>query len=162
MDPFPENIFPNIKAPKVPNNLTRNLSSCFLVSCFTVSLTLPFNTLEFYDFMILIISSIYSFGKTKAILFSALRIFHLCRFLWIVPSIAVDNCTLLSFISMGILLAEAFFILAFCLVVRNNSCSRFSSWKFFLVIVNVVLALFFAADFCFFSWLFVSLTLYSS
>ena len=47
--------------------------------------------------------------------------------------IILDVWVLLSFISVDILLAKAFFILAVCLVVRNNSCGSSSSWKFLLI-----------------------------
>ena len=49
-------------------------------------------------------------------------------------------------------------ILVVCLVVRNNSCGNSSSSKFFLFILNIVLVIFFAADFNLFSRVFVSLT----
>ena len=73
--------------------------------------------------------------------------------------IALDNKDLLSFIFTSILLAKAFLFVVFCLVVKNNSWWKSSSWKFFLVILNVVPLLFFAADFNLFSCVFVSLTL---
>ena len=37
--PFPVNRFPNIELPRVSNNIPRFQHSCFLISCFTVSLT---------------------------------------------------------------------------------------------------------------------------
>ena len=75
--------------------------------------------------------------------------------------IVLDIYVLLSFISVDILLAEAFHLFVSCLRVKNNSCGNSSSWIFSLVILNVVPAIFFAADFNMFSWLFVSLTLVS-
>ena len=54
---------------------------------------------------------------------------------------------MLSFISVDILLAKAFLIFVICLVVRNNSCGNSSSSKVFLFNLNIVLVLFFAADF---------------
>ena len=70
--------------------------------------------------------------------------------------IILDNCTLLSFISVEIFLALAFLILAVSLVVRNNSCGNSSSWIFFLFILNIVLVLFFAASFNLLNCVFVS------
>ena len=54
----------------------------------------------------------------------------------------LDNWVLLSFISVNILSAKAFLIFVFCPVVNNKSWGNFSSWKFFLVILNVVPVLF--------------------
>ena len=54
---FPVNIFANIDMPKAPNNMPRIPPSCFLFSCFTVSLTPSINLPEFSSgFIILIIS----------------------------------------------------------------------------------------------------------
>ena len=55
----------------------------------------------------------------------------------------IDNCALVSFILVDIL------ILIFCLVVKNNSCGNSSFWKCFLVILNFAPVLFFAAYFRF-------------
>ena len=44
----------------------------------------------------------------------------------------LDIWALLSFISVGILLAKASLNVVICLVVRNNSCDNSSSSKFFL------------------------------
>ena len=52
--------------------------------------------------------------------------------------IILDNWGLLIFISVEMLLAKLFLILVFCLVVRNNLCGNYSSWKFFFVILNFV------------------------
>ena len=71
----------------------------------------------------------------------------------------LGNCFLLSFRSVNILLAKIFQIFLFYLIVRNNSWCNSSSLKFFLVILNVVPALFLRADFNFFSCVFVSLGL---
>ena len=73
-----------------------------------------------------------------------------------------DNLALLSFISVNIFLGKKFLILVVCRVVRNNSWGNSSSWKFFLVILNVAPVLFFVADFNLFSCIFISLTLDSS
>ena len=74
----------------------------------------------------------------------------------------LDKWALLSVISVDILLAKAFHILVFCVVVRNSSWVNSSLWKFFYAILNVFLFLFLAADFNSFSCVFVSLTLASS
>ena len=50
MTPFPFNIFPNIKLPEVGKKIQRNPRSCFLITCFTVSLTPSINTPEFSRF----------------------------------------------------------------------------------------------------------------
>ena len=51
MTPFPVNIFPNIEAPKVPNNIPRNTPSSGVILCLTALI----NTPEFFnDFVILI------------------------------------------------------------------------------------------------------------
>ena len=47
------------------------------------------------------------------------------------------------------LFAKAVLIFDVCFVVRNNSCGNSSSSKFFLFNLNIVAALFFAADFNF-------------
>ena len=74
--------------------MPRNPPSCFLISCFTISLTPPINTPEFSsDFMILI--STPSFRMTKQVPFPALITPALLAtitpipqtFLWIAPSI---------------------------------------------------------------------------
>ena len=57
----------------------------------------------------------------------------------------LDNCALLSFILVEILLAKAFLILVFYLFVRKSSCANSSSRKPFLVILNGTSVLF-----CFF------------
>ena len=44
--PFPVNIFPNIDAPKVPNNIPKYTLS-FFISCFTASVLPAINTPEF-------------------------------------------------------------------------------------------------------------------
>ena len=59
----------------------------------------------------------------------------------------LDIWTLLSFISVGILLAKAFLIFVVCLVVRNNSCGNSSSSKLLLFNLNIVLVLLFVSDF---------------
>ena len=56
--------------------------------------------------------------------------------------IILENCVLFSFIATKILLVKAFLILAFCLVVRNNSCGKSSSWEFFLVNLSILLFFF--------------------
>ena len=73
--------------------------------------------------------------------------------------IILSTWTLLSFVSVDILLMDGFLIFLFCFVVRNNSWGNYSSWEFFWIIFNVVLVLFFAADFNLFSCAFVSLNL---
>ena len=75
--------------------------------------------------------------------------------------IILDIWDLLNLISVDILLAKAYFILVFCLIVRNNSCGSSSSSKFFLFNLNVFPVLFFAADFNLFNCVHVSLTLTS-
>ena len=55
----------------------------------------------------------------------------------------------------------AFLILVVCLVVKSNSCGNSSSSNFFLLVLNIVPVLFFAADFDLFNCVFVSLTLAS-
>ena len=75
--------------------------------------------------------------------------------------IVLDIYVLLSFISVDILLAKTFHVFVSCLLVKNNPCGNSSSGIFFLVILNIVPELLFAADFNMFSWLFVSLTLVS-
>ena len=73
MTHFPVNIFPNFEPLKVPNNIPRNPPSCCFISCFTASLTPSSNTPEFSsDFMILIISFIFSFEMPKMIYFPTL------------------------------------------------------------------------------------------
>ena len=58
MAPFPVNIFCNIEAAKVQNNIPRKLPSYLFILCFTVLLNGSINTPAFSrDFMILIISS---------------------------------------------------------------------------------------------------------
>ena len=54
----------------------------------------------------------------------------------------LDNWVLLSFIYVNILSAKAFLIFVFCPFVNNKSWGNFTSWKFFLVILNVVPVLF--------------------
>ena len=49
----------------------------------------------------------------------------------------LENCGLLSFISVDILSAKTFFVLIFYLVVMNNLRGNSSSWKFFLIILKV-------------------------
>ena len=61
--------------------------------------------------------------------------------------IILDFWALLSFLSAEILLAKAFLILVACFVVRNNSWGISSSSKFFLLILNIVYVLLFAAAF---------------
>ena len=57
MIPFLVDISRNIEGPKVLDNILRNPLSCYLISCFTVSLTPSSNTHGFSsDFIILIIS----------------------------------------------------------------------------------------------------------
>ena len=72
----------------------------------------------------------------------------------------LDNWALLSFISLELLFVRAFIILIFlsCLV-RNNSRVNYSYWKYFVVILTIVLVLFFAAYCNLFNCVFVSLTL---
>ena len=60
------------------------------------------------------------------------------------------------------MLAKAVLILVFCHSVRNNSWGNCSSKKFFLVILNIVPVLFFAADLNSFSCVFDSLVFASS
>ena len=55
----------------------------------------------------------------------------------------------------------AFLILVVYLVVKSNSCGNSSSSNFFLLVLNIVPVLFFAADFDLFNCVFVSLTLAS-
>lgn len=52
---------------------------------------------------------------------------------------------MLSFLSVDVFLAKPFLILVFFFV-RNNLCRNFSSCMFFLAILDVVPALFFASD----------------
>ena len=56
--------------------------------------------------------------------------------------IILKNCALFSFISMNILLVKPFPMFSFYLLIWNNSCGNFLSWKFFLAILSVFLALF--------------------
>ena len=56
------------------------------------------------------------------------------------------------------ILSEGVSILFFCLFVKNNSWGNSSTWTFFLVILNVVPVLYFAADFNLLSSVFASLT----
>ena len=44
--PFPVNIFRNIEALNVPNNIPRNLPTCIFISFFTVSVISSSNTPE--------------------------------------------------------------------------------------------------------------------
>ena len=76
--------------------------------------------------------------------------------------IILDIWALLMSTSVETLLVKAFPILDFCLVVRSNTWDNSSSWKFFLVIVNVAPVLLFATDFNLFSCAFFSLTIASS
>ena len=76
-------------------------------------------------------------------------------------SIILDIWALLRFMSVYILLAKVLLTLIVCLVVRNTLCGKFSSWKSFLFILNIVPVLFFAAEFNFFSSVFSSLILTS-
>ena len=75
--------------------------------------------------------------------------------------IILDIRALVYSVSVDILLAEAFLILAVCLVVRNDSYRSYLSSKLFLFNLNIVLVLFFAAAFNLFSCIFVRLTLVS-
>ena len=43
MTPFQVNIFSNIEAPKVPNNMPSNSCSCCFILCYTVSRNLSIN-----------------------------------------------------------------------------------------------------------------------
>ena len=66
---FPANTLPSIETPKVSNITPRIPHSYFVVSSFTVWLTLSINTPELSgNFMILIRSSIYPFKLTTVIL----------------------------------------------------------------------------------------------
>ena len=49
------------------------------------------------------------------------------------------------------LLAKTFHVFVSCLLVKNNPCGNSSSGIFFLVILNIVPELLFAADFNMFS-----------
>ena len=49
--------------------------------------------------------------------------------------------------SVDILFAKTYLVLVVCLVVRNNSCSKFWSSQFFLLNLNIAHALFYTADF---------------
>ena len=69
--------------------------------------------------------------------------------------IILDIWALLSFISVYILLVKTFLILAFCLVVKINSCDNSSSSKFFLFNHNIVPVSFFAAGFKLFNCVFL-------
>ena len=87
--PFPLNIFPSIKAPKVSNNIPRNVTSCLLYFMFYR----PTNSISWYsescsDFMILVIPSISSFELTKMIPLPAITTPLSHIFLWIAPTIA--------------------------------------------------------------------------
>ena len=75
--------------------------------------------------------------------------------------IILDIWASLSFISVEILLGKAFLNFVFYLGDRNNLCGNFLCSKFFLLSLNIVLVLFFAADFKFFNCVSVSLTLTS-
>ena len=82
---FPVYVFPSIEVPGNP-------SSCFLISCFTVSLTPSINMSPFFiNFLILIIWSTSLFKMTKMIHFPGLTTSYQCIFLWIVPSIQTDT-----------------------------------------------------------------------
>lgn len=87
---------------------------------------------------------------------------YLSHCLMLYQELILGNSDLLSFISIGVLLAKAFLIFVFCIVVKNNSWGNSSSKTFFLANINVVPVLFFAAYFILFSCVFTSLTLASS
>ena len=83
--PFPLNIFPSIKAPKVSNNIPRNVTSCLLYFMFYR----PTNSISYdLSIMILIIPSISSFELTKMIPLPAITTPLSHIFLWIAPTIA--------------------------------------------------------------------------
>ena len=73
--------------------------------------------------------------------------------------IIVDIWALIRFIYVDILLAKAFLNFVVYLVVRNNSYGNSSSWKFFLVNINIVPVLLFAADFNLINCVIVKFTL---
>ena len=82
--PFLANIFPNLETPKVPNP-----PSCFVIPCFTVSLTPSVNAREFSSyFIVLVILFMYSFEMTKVIPVRAPTAPLPRIFLWIAPSVA--------------------------------------------------------------------------
>ena len=88
--PFPPvNKFPNNEAPKVPNNILRNLPLCSLASCWIVSLT-PFNNKPEFsrDLTIFIISFISSFEIIKVVVPAPLVTPEPSIFFLILPSIA--------------------------------------------------------------------------
>ena len=90
---FPINTFPNIKAPKVSDNIPRNSSSCYLISCFTVWLNQSVKVLEFSsDFLILRFTHII-IQKDESDCFSTYTTICLSIFLWVAPSFAEADVT---------------------------------------------------------------------
>ena len=61
MTPFSVNIFPNIEAPEVPNNIPRNTPSSGVILCLTALI----NTPEFFNDLVILI-------KNKVIPYTAL------------------------------------------------------------------------------------------
>ena len=59
----------------------------------------------------------------------------------------LENCAFLSFISVEIILAKAFYILVSCLDINNNSCGNSLSWQFLFVILDAKQFLFFCSRF---------------